>query len=239
MFLHLRSFKKTLVTRFLSLWKNTMPGYKTRLLDVTVGQLNLRLKALKDNNQYFDPDKLSENAGVAPANWSFFGQLWPAAQVLANAVKKIDIAEKRIIELGCGLGLPSLVLKHRNADITASDRHPLSRFFLESNSLLNHIAPIPFVNLSWEKPDLNVGKFDVIIASDVLYERDHATLLAELIHKIAEPIAKVMVTCPGRGHRNKLSKLLMEQGFTVDQERLGFNSEELPPFKGRLLTYKR
>lgn len=216
-----------------------MPGYKTRFLDVTVGQLNLRLKALKDTNQYFDPLKLAEKAGVAPANWSFFGQLWPAGQVLANAVKKINIAEKRIIELGCGLGLPSLVLKHRNADITASDRHPLSELFLDKNSLLNHIAPIPFVNLCWEKPTLDVGKFDIIIASDVLYERHHAKILADLIDKISQPNAKVMVTCPGRGHRNNLSKLLMEQGFTVDQERLGFKPDELPPFKGRLLTYKR
>ncbi len=216
-----------------------MLGYKTRFLDVTVGQLNLRLKALKDTNQYFDPLKLAELAGVAPANWSFFGQLWPAGHVLANAVKKIDIAEKRIIELGCGLGLPSLVLKHRNADITASDRHPLSQLFLEKNSLRNKIEPIPFINLCWEKPKLEFGKFDVIIASDVLYERQHATLLADLIYKIAEPSAKVMVTCPGRGHRNNLSKLLMEQGFTVDQERLGFKPEDKPPFKGRLLTYKR
>src|SRR5690554_51814 len=84
-----------------------MLGYKTRLLDVSVGRLNLQIKALKDTNQYFDPLKLAEKAGVAPANWSFFGQLWPASEVLAKAVKKIDFKKRRIIELGCGLGLPS------------------------------------------------------------------------------------------------------------------------------------
>lgn len=216
-----------------------MLGYKTRLLDVSVGRLNLQIKALKDTNQYFDPLKLAEKAGVAPANWSFFGQLWPASEVLAKAVKKIDFKKRRIIELGCGLGLPSLVLKSLNADITASDRHPLSEGFLESNRLRNNIEPIPFVNLCWEKPAQEVGKFDVIIASDVLYEQQHATLLAELIEKISHPQAKVMVTCPGRGHRNKLTNLLTEQGFEVEQELLGFNPNDKPPYKGRLLTYRR
>ena len=216
-----------------------MLGYKTRDLDVNIGKLELHIRALKDRIQYSDPEGIASQAGICSASWSLFGQLWQASRVLAKTVKKLELKDRRFIELGCGLALPSLVLKHRGADITASDYHPLSKKFLEKNTKLNNLTKIPHLSLDWENPDPAIGLFDVIIASDVLYERDHATLLAELIHKIAEPIAKVMVTCPGRGHRNKLSKLLMEQGFTVDQERLGFNSEELPPFKGRLLTYKR
>lgn len=61
----------------------------------------------------------------------------------ARAVKHIDIKGRRILELGCGLGLPSLGLQARGADVTASNRHPLSEPFLDYNAALNHLPEVP------------------------------------------------------------------------------------------------
>lgn len=216
-----------------------MFGYETREQDVRVGGLSFRLKTLKDRNQYFDPDKKAENAGVSPSNWPLFGQLWPASRVLAKAVKSITIENKRILELGCGLALPSLVLKQRGADITASDRHPMSRQFLQKNMALNNSAHIPFESISWNDPAPELGRFHTIIASDVLYEQNHADLLAHAIEKLAMPKAKMLLTCPGRGYKNRFAHLMKAQGFDLEEQRLAFNEEETAPFKGRLMIFTR
>lgn len=216
-----------------------MSGYKTRLLDVTVGQLNLRLKALKDRNQYFDPQDQAKDAGITAAYWSFFGQLWPASMALARSVKQINFKNKRILELGCGLALPSLVLQAQGSDVMASDRHPLSHQFLDFNSELNQLNPVPFTNLCWENPDLSIGQFDAIIASDVLYEEQHINQLAEIVKLFANPEAQVLIACPGRGFRNKFSKKLIKQGFDYTAESIAFEQGEKAPFRGRLLKFKR
>lgn len=216
-----------------------MSGYETCETSVQVGTLQFRIKMLKDRNQYFDPNKEAEEAGVSPAHWPLFGQLWPASQVLAKAVKTMGIKNKRILELGCGLGLPSLVLKQRGADITASDYHPMSGHFLQKNTRLNATEAIDFEQISWQEPNPDLGRFDTIIASDVLYEQHHAELLAHAVEQLALPQAKMLLTCPGRGYRNHFARLMQAQGFELKEQRLAFAEEEKAPFKGRLMTFIR
>lgn len=216
-----------------------MSGYETRKLDVQVGKFQCTIRALSDHMQYSDDSGKAEQAGICSASWSLFGQLWPASQVLAKAVKHIDIDNRRILELGCGLGLPSLVLQSRGADITASDHHPLSESFLDYNAALNALAAIPYLDLPWTEETLGTGQFDLIVGSDILYERNHAGMLAELIQQLAAPKAKVLITCPGRGYGNQFTRLLEGFGFTLTETRMAFNVGEKPPFRGRLLCYRR
>lgn len=216
-----------------------MPGYETRKLDVQVGAFHCRIRALSDHMQYADPEGEAEHAGICSASWSLFGQLWPASRALARAVKHIDIRDQRILELGCGLGLPSLLLQSRGANITASDHHPLSEPFLDYNAKLNQLAPIPYLDLPWTDKVDNPGQFDLIIGSDILYERNHASLLAGMIQQLAAPVAQVLITCPGRGYRNRFSRLLQEMGFELTETAVAFSDDEVPPFRGRLLWYRR
>jgi len=218
-----------------------MPGYETRKLDVRVGALHWRIRALSDNQQYADPMGAAARAGICSASWSLFGQLWPASRALAKAVKHINIENRRILELGCGLGLPSLVLQSRGADVTASDHHPLSEPFLDYNAALNRLPPVPYLDLPWDasQPVPAGGRFDLIVGSDILYERDHAEMLAALVERLAAARAKVLITCPGRGYRNRFSRLLAEQGFDLTATTMPFSEDEKPPFRGRLLCYRR
>ena len=216
-----------------------MQGYEVRKLDVEIGAFKGRIRALSDRMQYSDPTGSAARAGICSASWSLFGQLWPASQVLAKAVKKIEIDGRRVLELGCGLGLPSLVLQYRGADITASDHHPLSETFLNHNANLNNLPLIPYLDLPWGVVGPEIERFDLIVGSDLLYEPNHAELLAGLIGRVAKPRSKVMISCPGRGYRNSFSRSMAKLGYTLTEKRLPFSLGEKPPFKGRLLTYRR
>jgi predicted nicotinamide N-methyase len=216
-----------------------MSGYSVKTTIVEVGEHAYQIRSLSDKQQYADPDGVAELAGISSATWSLFGQLWPAGQILANAVSIIPIAGRRILEIGCGLGLSSLVLQRRGADITASDHHPLAPSFLIHNAAINGLKPLAYVDLSWEKPHASLGQFDLIIGSDILYERDHAQLLSELVLRHAKPSAEIITTDPGRGVSSAFSRAMLAQGFRIEETRCRFNETDKPPFRGRLINYLR
>ena len=216
-----------------------MPGYRVREIEHTIGDHAYRLRVLSDTQQFADPDGHSARMGISSAQWSLFGQLWPAGRLLALAMQRFDIAGKRILELGCGIGLASLVLQQRGASVVASDAHPLAEVFLAYNAALNGLPAVRYRQLRWDTPIADLGRFDVIIASDVLYERGNAEMLAEVIQRHALPRAEVVVTDPGRGDSARFSRMLETIGFSVRSERVPANEGDPPPHRGRVLHYRR
>ena len=216
-----------------------MPGYTTREFTVPIGGHGYRIRALSDKQQFADPSGAAERAGISSSLWSLFGQVWPAGRVLAEAMSTFDVAGKRILELGCGLGLSSLVLQRRGADVVASDHHPLAEEFLAHNAALNDLPAISYHDLPWAVPDAGLGRFDLIIGSDILYERGHAAQLAALMLRHAHPDTAVLITDPGRGNSNPFTRALAAQGYHVTEHRSGFEDGDTAPFRGRLLSYSR
>lgn len=217
------------------------PGYNVTTLQVHVGVSNYALRLLADKQQFSDPDGAAEKAGISSALWSLFGVLWPAGRVLAEEMSVFPLAGKSILEIGCGLGLASLICKSRGADITASDYHPLAGEFLAHNTALNHLNPIAFHQADWgaEGSPSPLGRFDLIIGSDILYERQHPAQVAAFLALHANPTAEVVFTDPGRGRCGQLRRRLAEQGYGCVDDHRRFETHETPPFKGRLSLYRR
>ncbi len=216
-----------------------MPGYLTRNKLVTIGDHSYQLRVLRDKQQFSDPDGHGARLGISSAQWSLFGQLWPAGRLLAQAMDRFDIQGKRILELGCGIGLASLVLMQRGGDVVASDIHPLAEPFLAYNAALNALPAVHYRQLHWDRELPTLGTFDLIIASDVLYEQDHAALMADVIRRHANPTAEVVVADPGRGNSARFSRMLDQQGFGLESTRHAMDEADTAPFRGRLLHYSR
>lgn len=216
-----------------------MPGYATHQQTLRLGGHDYRIRALSDRQQFADPDGHAERLGISSAQWCLFGQVWPSGRLLAEAMSRFDVEGKRILEIGCGLGLASLVLQRRGADVVASDIHPLAEPFLSYNAALNALPAVSYRQLRWDVPLPALGCFDVIIGSDILYERTHADLLAALVHRHANPAAEVLVTDPGRGNSAPFTRALAAQGFMVTEERGAMDCDDAPPWRGRLLHYRR
>jgi 2-polyprenyl-3-methyl-5-hydroxy-6-metoxy-1,4-benzoquinol methylase len=216
-----------------------MPGYTVKTSTVHIGGHDYSIRSLSDKQQFADPDGSAERAGISSAAWCLFGQLWPAARVLAEAMSVIEVDGRHILEIGCGLGLSSLVLQRRGADITASDHHPLAEPFLQHNASINALPHMAYRDAPWTAPNLSLGQFDLIIASDVLYERDHAAQLAAFLLRHASPNAQIVITDPGRGNSGPFSRAMTGQGYEMIEERSRFDENDLPPFRGRLLNYRR
>lgn len=216
-----------------------MPGYDTHIRTLHLGDHDYRIRSLVDLQQFADPDHHAQRIGISSAQWSLFGHVWPSGRLLAEAMAVHDIAGKRILELGCGLGLASLVLRYRGADVVASDHHPLAETFLAYNAALNELPAVPYRTLRWDTPNATLGRFDLIIGSDILYERDHAERLSALLLLHAQPASEVLITDPGRGNSAPFTRALATQGYTLTEQRCRMNADDMPPFRGRLLSYAR
>ena len=100
--------------------------------------IDIHVRTLRDTQQFSDKSDEAKDLGINSASWSLFGVIWPAGEILANYILQFDTTSKRILEVGCGIGLSSLLLNHLNKNITASDYHPEAEDFLLKNTLLNN-----------------------------------------------------------------------------------------------------
>ena len=227
-----------------------MPGYRTKQARIAIpGAADLLIRSLLDRQQYSDPEGAAERLGISSAAWPLFGQLWPSALQLAArlAVRALRPGE-RWLEIGCGLALASLVAHRRGVDMTASDKHPLAAEFLAHNLGLNALPPMPYRHGDWALPappgvldgarwtGAVRGSYDLLVASDVLYERDTGAMLAGFIARHARPAAEVWVVDPDRGNRPPFQRAMAAEGFTMQAERLHTSDGS---YKGRLLRFSR
>jgi len=204
------------------------------------GNQDIHLRTLRDNQEFSDDFDVAKGLGISSATWPLFGIIWPSGQVLAHLMQDFNIENKRILEVGCGIAVSSHVLNQRLADITATDYHPEAGNFLGVNSLLNQGRVIPYVRTGWEDKVSALGQFDLIIGSDLLYERDHAELLSSFINQHAAEHCEVIIVDPGRNHHAKFSKMMMSLGYRFEQTRpmdISFLAKPFP--KGHILRYIR
>ena len=192
---------------------------RVRYQTIEFGKTDLHIRTLRNRQEFSDPDNIAQDLGISSANWSLFGIVWASGEILARLMFDYDIAGKRILEVGCGIGLASLVLNQRSADITATDYHPDVESFLIENTKLNHSELIPFIRTSWTDEITKLGKFDIIIGSDLLYERGHADELSTFINQHANSHCTVIIVDPGRQYRTHFSKNMVDLGFLFSQRK--------------------
>jgi predicted nicotinamide N-methyase len=204
-----------------------------------VGTHDYHVRSLRDRQQFWDGDQRSAEAGISSASWPLFGVLWPSGRALAEEMCEFPIGGKRILEAGCGIGLCSMVLQQRGADITASDYHPVAEEFLRHNTDLNGLFPIHFQQAPWAGPNPELGRFDLIVGSDLLYERGHPALLAGFLACHTNPSAQVILTDPGRTYCGQFSTKMAEQGYTRTERRRHFTGSDLRTSRGRIMSFIR
>lgn len=148
-----------------------------------------------------------------------YGTLWPAALGLGQFLESLGragLGGRTLLELGCGLGLPSLIAARHGAIVTATDFHPAVEPLLLRNAALNGVETLAYRQLDWRRPDPELGRFDLVVTSDVLYDWEHAPVVAETIVRHLAPGGRALLADPGRGFLEHAVNLM---------ERLGLDAE--------------
>jgi predicted nicotinamide N-methyase len=142
---------------------------------IQVGDVALALVRPEEPESLLDEEAFADDEFLP--NWA---ELWPAGVTLAHALPH-DLAGVRVVELGCGLGVPSLVAAARGAQVTAVDWAADAVMLLRENAACNGLA-VEAVRADWRTFD---GRFDLTLAADVLYEARNVEPLAALVARLA------------------------------------------------------
>ncbi|HHO50952.1 MAG TPA: methyltransferase domain-containing protein [Deltaproteobacteria bacterium] len=153
-----------------------------------------------------------------------FGVIWGAARVLARRLALEVRRGEQLLELGCGLALPSLVAARRGARVTATDQHPDTGALLSRNLSKNGLSDrVRYLTLDWRLPNplLPAVSFDRVIASDVLYSRELPALVASMFARFLRPGGVGWLADPGRAWLPEVVEAGRVRGLqvTIDVDR--------------------
>jgi predicted nicotinamide N-methyase len=128
----------------------------------------------------------------------YWAELWPSGLALARHVAAQQLRGLRVLELGCGLGLPSLAAALRGADVLATDWAEDAIDLLQRNAERNGVS-LQATRLRWSEPEpmLRAAPWDLVLGADLLYEARNAEQLAELLPALG---GEVLLAEPGRPH---------------------------------------
>ncbi len=216
-----------------------MPGYQVKTETFAVGGVDTIVRSLLDRQQFADPLGVAQRIGISSASWPLFGLVWPSSLVLAAHMRGVPLGLRKVLEIGCGLALASLVVHRREGLITATDRHPLTEAFLLENLRLNAMAPLRYQRGDWETPNPLLGRFDLIVGSDVLYDRGQPDQLCAFIELHAQASVEVVIVDPDRDNRSAFNRGMHALGFERSERAVHALPGSGLPYKGRVLSYRR
>jgi predicted nicotinamide N-methyase len=126
----------------------------------------------------------------------YWAELWPSAVVLAGEVARLELDGLRVLELGCGLGLPSIVAALGGADVLATDWSPAAVEITARNAERNG-ALLETALAAWGRGSALVdgAPWDLVLGADLLYERRNVDQLVELLPRLGRD---VLLAEPGR-----------------------------------------
>src|SRR2546421_5709907 len=157
--------------------------------------------ALPDGElRLLQPSDAAELPDDGPVEWAplvpYWSVLWRSGVALGRDLAGSRLAGLRVVELGCGLGVPSLVAARAGAAVLATDECAEALELVERNARENGVR-VETARVDWGAADELVarGPFGLVLAADVLYERASVAPLLSLLPRIGR---EVWLADPGR-----------------------------------------
>ncbi len=167
--------------------------FRTTVSDVTVGGATVSLLHPADYD-----DLIREEDFVKDERLPYWADIWPSSTKLAERIATSSGQGRRVLELGCGAGLVSSVAAAAGFEVLATDYYDDALQFATVNAWRHAGVAIETRLVDWRHFPNDLGRFNDVIASDVLYEHEYAPLLAEAFRRTLTPGGMGVVADPGR-----------------------------------------
>jgi predicted nicotinamide N-methyase len=195
---------------------------------VLVGGRPLRLLRPRDGDAVLD-ELLAED-DPDEDRLPFWAELWPSGTALAQAVAARPLAGRRVLELGCGLGLVGVTAALAGAAVLVVDRSPEAIAFAALNAERNGVT-LQRAVCAFDQPErlLAGAPWDLVLAADVLYEQRNVPVLLWLLPRLVGRDGEVWLADPGRP---------MLARFLAGAEATGWRHEQVAADPGTVAVHR-
>jgi predicted nicotinamide N-methyase len=166
-----------------------------------------------------DVDSLiDEEAFARDERIPYWANVWESAIVLAEEIALLDGRGRRLLELGCGLALPAIVASRGGFAATASDYEEDALEGVRYNADRNGATALAIRLVDWRAPPDDLGRFDTVIAADVLYEKHHAVALAGMLARTLAEDGHALIADPGRARAAEFEPACAAADLAVEKQ---------------------
>lgn len=165
--------------------------------------------------------------------------LWTSAVGLARrlAAEATLVRGKTVLELGAGVGLPGMVAQALGAKVTQTDYQADALNLARINAHRNGVEGIRYLLADWRE-FYPAEAYDVVIGSDVLYERTLHADVARILRRALAPGGTLLFVDPLRPQAVEFMSRLEGEGWRVEMEGLTVEwqdeTREIALFRGQL-----
>jgi 2-polyprenyl-3-methyl-5-hydroxy-6-metoxy-1,4-benzoquinol methylase len=161
-------------------------NYETESIEVVVNGKKFNILLPKYLYHFINPiDMLSD--------FPLWAKVWKASWVLAGYLAEMPVdTEKQFLEIGAGAGLVSIVAASFGHQITMTEYNPDALNFAHANAYINNCQALPVIKLDWHNPTLR-GKFDYIVASEVVFKKEDFFPLRHLFNTYLQPQGEILL----------------------------------------------
>ena len=173
-----------------------------------------------------DFDPLLEAAVSDPEqNLPYWAEIWPSGIALAASIARDSdaLCGKRVLELGCGLGVTAIAALRAGADLLVTDYAPEALSLCALNTLDQTGREPTQLRLNWRNPGAELVEvagegFPVVLAADVLYEERDVTPLINLVQRIVRPGGELWLAEPRRDAASRFLEAIRRRGWSGPRE---------------------
>ena len=129
----------------------------------------------------------------------YWAELWQSSVALAQTVGARSLRGARTLELGCGLGLATIAAARAGGRVLATDWSAEALRFTTDNAVRNGVE-VETMLVDWSAPEAIVerGPWQLVLGSDVLYERRNVDQMLDLLPRLVDSCGEVWIADPGR-----------------------------------------
>ena len=193
----------------------TLTCFDDLMLDavsIPIGERKWRVECVQDQGRVL---AYAESHAQAP-----YGLLlWESAVALARSLHRRPtlVANKQVLELGAGVGLPGLVARSLGAEVWQTDHPTAALEVARLNARANDVGGIRQFTADWARWT-DDRLYDVILGADILYERAMQGSVVSIFGRNLAPDGFVLLADPGRQQSIDLLARLEHEGARFDLE---------------------
>jgi predicted nicotinamide N-methyase len=200
--------------------------FRTSVEDATVAEHTFSI--LKPANS---DDLIREEDFVKDERLPYWADVWPSSIILAGKLLELNGRGKSALELGCGVGLSTLAATSAGFDVLSTDYYEDALDVTRANVFRN-LGTIARTRLvDWRHLPEDLGSFDLVFASDVLYEKEYAELLPVILDSVLASEGIAIIADPGR-----IAAPIFVQA--CGRQRLAIRKKETRPFEAGEIKQK-